>query len=87
MSVLLPFFVQSPDDEKGPNFTSRPPKSIMGLSELEKYKPSLLTAWTVGHCIFAGSMVCAPFVTSLRSATIIIALCGVSVIPLIPPKK
>jgi solute carrier family 45 protein 1/2/4 len=77
MSVLLPFFVQSPEDEKGPNFTPRSPKSIAGLSELEKYKPSLLTAWTVAHCIFACSMIMAPFVTSLRSATIIIAVCGV----------
>jgi solute carrier family 45 protein 1/2/4 len=57
MSVLLPFFVKSPD--------------------LEKYKPSLLTAWTISHCLFASSMVFAPFVRSLRSATLIIAVCGV----------
>lgn len=75
MSVLLPFFVQSPeDDEKGPGF-SHPPKRLTGLA---KYKPSLLTAWTTAHCIFAGSMVMAPFVRSLRHATIIIACCGVS---------
>jgi solute carrier family 45 protein 1/2/4 len=74
MSVLLPFFVQSPeDDEKGPGF-SHPPKRLTGLA---KYKPSLLTAWTTAHCIFAGSMVMAPFVRSLRHATIIIACCGV----------
>lgn len=78
MSVLLPFFVQSPEDEKAPGFTPRPPKSIAGIvTGIEKYKPSLLTAWTVAHCIFASSMIMAPFVRSLRSATLIIAACGV----------
>ncbi|KAI4686366.1 uncharacterized protein J4E84_005643 [Alternaria hordeiaustralica] len=53
MSVLLPFFVQSPEeDEKGPGF-SRPSKQSTGLA---KYKPSLLTAWTTAHCIFAGKI-------------------------------
>ncbi|KAH7348050.1 sucrose transport protein SUC2 [Pyrenochaeta sp. MPI-SDFR-AT-0127] len=79
MSVLLPFFVKSPADEKAPGFTPRPPKSIAGfVTGMEKYKPSLLTAWTVSHCIFASSMIMAPFVQSLRSATMIIAVCGVS---------
>jgi solute carrier family 45 protein 1/2/4 len=78
MSVLLPFFVRSPDDEKVPGFTTRPPKKVAGmLSELEKCKPSLLTAWTISHCLFASSMIFAPFVRSLRSATLIIAVCGV----------
>jgi solute carrier family 45 protein 1/2/4 len=78
MSVLLPFFVKSPADEKANSFTPRPPQKIAGIvTELEKYKPSLLTAWTISHCLFASSMVFAPFVRSLRSATMIIAVCGV----------
>ena len=78
MSVLLPFFVKSPEDEKAPGFTPRPPKSIAGfVTEVEKYKPSLLTAWTISHCLFASSMIFAPFVRSLRAATLIIAVCGV----------
>lgn len=78
MSVLLPFFVRSPQDES-PSFTPRPPKSIAGLvMGLEKYKPSLLTAWTISHCIFACSMIMAPFVRSLHAATLIIAACGIS---------
>lgn len=77
MSVLLPFFVQSPQDEKSPGFTPRPPKSLAGfVSGMEKYKPSLITAWTISHCIFASSMIMAPFVQSLRAATLIIAVCG-----------
>lgn len=76
MSVILPFFVKSPDEE-GPGFTPRPPASIASfVTEIEKYKPSLLTTWTVSHCIFAGSMMFAPFVQSLASATIIVAACG-----------
>ncbi|KAF2026664.1 hypothetical protein EK21DRAFT_73722 [Setomelanomma holmii] len=79
MSVLLPFFVKSPEDDKAPSFTPRPPQSIAGIvTQLEKYKPSLLTAWTISHCLFASSMVFAPFVRSLRAATFIIAVCGVS---------
>ena len=77
MSVLLPFFVRSPEEEEtGPGF-SQSSKRASGLSGLEKYKPSLLTAWTTAHCIFASSMCMAPFVKSLRHATIIIAFCGV----------
>ncbi|KAF2474353.1 sucrose transport protein-like protein [Lindgomyces ingoldianus] len=78
MSVMLPWFVKSPEEE-APGFTPRPPASIASfVIEVEKYKPSLLTMWTISHCIFAGSMIMAPFVTSLRSATIIVAVCGIS---------
>jgi len=77
MSVILPWLVKSPEDE-GLGFTRRPPQSIAStVIKLEKYKPSLLTTWTISHCIFAGSMITAPFVQSLRSATLIVALCGV----------
>jgi solute carrier family 45 protein 1/2/4 len=77
MSVLLPFFVRSPTDDKVSGFTPRPPKKIAGIVTVDKYKPSLLTAWTISHCLFAGSMIFAPFVRSLRAATLIIAVCGV----------
>lgn len=76
MSVFLPFFVKSPEEEAH-GFTPRPPASIASfVIEVEKYKPSLLTTWTISHCIFAGSMIMAPFVQSLRSATVIVAACG-----------
>jgi len=78
MSVLLPFFVKSPEDEKANGFTPRPPKGLSTVvAGVEKYKPSLLTAWTIAHCLFASSMIFAPFVRSLRAATFIIAICGV----------
>lgn len=73
MSIILPFIVKSPED-----FTSRTPKSMAGAATgVEKYKPSLLTAWTIAHCLFASSMMFAPFVQSLRAVTFIIAVCGV----------
>ncbi|KAF2205805.1 sucrose transport protein-like protein [Delitschia confertaspora ATCC 74209] len=78
MSVLLPWVVKAPEDETR-SFTPRPPKSIASfVIEFEKYKPSLLTAWIASHCVFAGSMILAPFVHSLRAATIIVAICGIS---------
>ncbi|KAF2095161.1 sucrose transport protein-like protein [Rhizodiscina lignyota] len=76
-SVILPWVVRSPEDEKV-EFTPRPPAGIAPiLEQIEKYKPSLLTAWMVSHMIFACSMILAPFVTSLRSATATVAVCGI----------
>ena len=76
-SVILPWLVRSPEDEKV-EFTPRPPAGIAPiLEQIEKYKPSLLSAWMVSHMIFACSMILAPFVTSLRAATATVALCGI----------
>lgn len=77
-SVMLPWLVNPPEDEK-PDFTPRPPAIIAPIViEVEKYRPTLLTAWTISHCIFAGSMILAPFVTSLHGATVLVAICGIS---------
>jgi solute carrier family 45 protein 1/2/4 len=76
-SVVLPWFIESPEEEAGA-FTPRPPESIAWLIvEINKHKPKLITAWSWSHIIFAGSMVCAPFITSLRAATCIVAMCGI----------
>jgi solute carrier family 45, member 1/2/4 len=75
-SVILPWCVESPE-ENNVRFTPRPPASIAGIVfEIEKYRPTLLTAWGWSHLIFAGSMILAPFVTSYRAATAIVAICG-----------
>jgi solute carrier family 45 protein 1/2/4 len=80
MSVLLPWVVQSPEGEGAPAFTVRAPAGISSLaSKAEKYRPSLLTAWMLSHGVFAASMILAPFVQSLRSATLIIGVCGMQV--------
>jgi solute carrier family 45 protein 1/2/4 len=80
MSVLLPWVVQSPEGESAPAFTVRPPAGISSFaSKAEKYRPSLLTAWMISHGVFAGSMILAPFVQSLRGATLIIGVCGMQV--------
>ena len=76
-SIIIPWLVESPEQES-PEFTPRPPANIARfLVEIDKYKPTLLTAWTCSHLIFAGSMAMAPFVTSLRAATVIVAMCGI----------
>ena len=78
-SVLLPWVVRSPEEEKL-DFTPRPPPSIAQLvMTMNKYKPDLLTAWMLSHLIFAGAMSLAPFVRSLRFATILVSICGMYV--------
>ncbi|TID19440.1 sucrose transport protein [Venturia nashicola] len=76
-SVIAPWFIEEPE-ESNSGFTPRPPQSIAWLvTEVQKYKPQLITAWSYSHVVFAGSMILAPFVTSLRAATGIIAMCGI----------
>ncbi|KAF2086884.1 MFS general substrate transporter [Saccharata proteae CBS 121410] len=76
-SIVLPWVVKPPEDEKR-DFTPRPPASLAPVvAEAEKYKPTLLTAWMLSHLIFTCSMLLAPMVSSLRSATIIVAICGI----------
>jgi solute carrier family 45, member 1/2/4 len=87
-SMILPLVVESPEEPQGgskeetaPSFTPRPPQAIAKWMDtlqenLSPYKPSLLTAWTYSHALFAGSMVCAPFVTSVNWATFLVAMCG-----------
>ncbi|KAF6818616.1 sucrose transport protein [Colletotrichum sojae] len=73
---LLPVVVKSPDDD---NFTARPPAAIAPLLEkLGKRKPDLMTAWICGHLMFAAAMFLAPFATSFRFATFLVAFCGFS---------
>ena len=73
-AFVLPLLVKSPEDNE---FTHRPPESIARfLEKLNRYKPSLLTAWIWAHLIFSCSMVLAPFATSFRFATFLVAVCG-----------
>lgn len=75
-SFFLPLVVQSPH-ETASGFTPRPPASVAPVMDfLQKRKPTLLTAWTYSHFIFACSMGLAPFVSSLRFATTLVAVCG-----------
>jgi solute carrier family 45, member 1/2/4 len=73
-SVIVPPLIETTEDS---NVTPRPPAAIASvLLKIRKCKPTLLTAWTYSHVIFAVSMICTPFVTSLHAATTLIALCG-----------
>ncbi|KAI9828668.1 MAG: hypothetical protein M1832_001771 [Thelocarpon impressellum] len=76
-SVTLPWMVKSPEDEK-PGFTPRPPPRIAPImGKFGHYKPDLLTAWMISHFIFSASMILAPFVRSLKFATILVSVCGI----------
>lgn len=71
---ILPLFVKGPDED---SFTPRPPASIAHLVEkFNKLKPDLLTVWVWGHIIFSAAMSLAPFAASFRSATALVAICG-----------
>lgn len=73
-AFILPLLVKSPEDD---GFTRRPPESIARFVEkFTAYKPSLLTVWLCGHIIFSCSMALAPFATSFRFATFLVAVCG-----------
>ncbi|KAF1346736.1 sucrose transport protein [Delphinella strobiligena] len=73
-SLVLPWVVKSPQDEQ-PSFTPRPPASIAPIvKQVSRHKPTLLNAWMISHLIFAGSMMFAPFINSLRYATVLVAV-------------
>ncbi|PSK56570.1 proteinral alpha-glucoside permease [Elsinoe australis] len=75
-SVSLPWLVQSPDNPIS-TFTPRPPRRLAPILRiLPKRKPTLLSAWTAGNLLFALAMCFAPFIASLRSASFIVATCG-----------
>lgn len=77
-SIVMPWMVQSPEDDEKGSYTPRPPQSLKAtVNRVKRSKPTLLTAWTVANIIFACSMVFAPFVRSVRFATVIIAFCAV----------
>ncbi len=72
---VLPPLVKSPEDE---TFTHRPPASVAQyLERFHKGKPDLLTVWFAAHIVFAAAMFLAPFATSFRFATALVALCGI----------
>jgi len=71
----MPILIRTPDHG---SFTRRPPAMIAGWLEiLDKVKPDLLTAWIISHLVFAGAMFLTPFASSIRSATLIVAFCGI----------
>jgi len=70
-SIVLPWLVQSPDDDEKPGYRTRPSQS------LNRRKPTLLSTWAIANMVFAASMVFAPFISSVRFATVIIAFCGI----------
>ena len=72
---IMPTLIRTPEDN---TFTHRPPASIAHWVEsLNKIKPDLLTAWIISHLVFACAMFLTPFANSIRSATFIVAFCGI----------
>ena len=77
-SIILPGMIQSPDDDERPGYTARPPRSLEPvLQKVKRKKPTLQTAWAFTNLMFAVTMLFAPFVQSVRFATVLMALCGI----------
>ena len=79
-SVGLPWVLESPDaDTNKRPFTPRPHPAISQFLKplTSSKKPTLLTAWQLGHLLFACTMCLAPLVRSVRMATILISICGI----------
>lgn len=76
-SVVFPWIVQSPHDDEQPGYTPRPPSGLAPvIAAAKRGKPTLLTAWTLSHFLFAISMGLTPFVKSVHGATVLVAMCG-----------
>ena len=75
-AFIFPLLVRSPDEK----FGARPSPALPGfLQRFNDKKPDLLTAWIIGQLLFSASMIFAPFATSFRFATILVAICGLYV--------
>lgn len=80
-SVLLPYVVKAPEAGE-PRFTPRPPPSLTKslqtvLVTASGMQPDLTSAWMLSNLLFAFITIFAPWTRSLRSATALVALCGV----------
>ncbi|KAK5733917.1 hypothetical protein LTR17_009324 [Elasticomyces elasticus] len=61
-SIVLPWLVQNPDQDGSPGYTPRPPQGLQSVVvAVRKNRPTLLTAWMLSCCIFAASMIFAPW--------------------------
>ena len=77
-SIVLPWLVQSPDDDEKPGYTARPPQSLATvLKNVQTVKPTLLTTWAAGNILFASAMFFAPMVQSVAFATVLVGFCGI----------
>ena len=82
-SVVIPSAVVAPDTTPGSTnahekYTPRPPPSMAKtLHQLVNLRPDLVTTWGIAHLLFALTMAFAPFVHSVRMATVLVAICGI----------
>ncbi|KAK1837293.1 major facilitator superfamily domain-containing protein [Podospora conica] len=76
---IMPSLIRAPSTAATTKFTPRPPRWLeqFHVSSWEVSKPDLLTAWIASQVAFAFLMLLTPFAGSLRSATLLVALCGV----------
>lgn len=77
-SVTSPWLIRTPDEDTN-SMMPRTPSGIGGSGDVlprTRRKPALITVWLYSHFIFVCAMALAPFVTSLRMASTLVAMCG-----------
>lgn len=75
-SVSLPWMIDSPDAEKLHGTRQLPGRWERLMERFEPYKPDLTTTWMWSEVSFAVLMMATLFVSTVRMATLIVALAG-----------
>lgn len=75
-SVILPFYIVSPDSSKSGAAPSIHVIRLLG-SKVTINSPDLQTAWQFAHVMFACFWCLSPWIRSLRAATFLIAISGI----------
>ncbi|KAK9447613.1 uncharacterized protein V1518DRAFT_94921 [Limtongia smithiae] len=80
-SLVLPLLVVPPNSDKHrlkSTYAHLPGPVVEFLHFIGPYRPTLPTAWVVGHIVYAIAMFSTIFVRTVRQATFIVGLCGFS---------
>lgn len=75
-SIVLPWVVESPDDDQLTSAKDIPEPLAETANLLSIFRVDITTAWGLSQLAFGISMVMAPFTSSFSFATALVALCG-----------
>ena len=78
-SIILPWVVESPDDDPLSSITEDQKGFARTIDIIRRYRIDITTAWGLSQVAFGASMILAPFSRSFEFATLLVALCGMCV--------
>ena len=79
-SIILPWVVESPDDDPLSSITEDPKSFSRTIDIIRRYRVDITTAWGLSQVAFGVSMIMAPFSRSFEFATLLVTLCGMYVL-------